>query len=216
MTEILNTIVMDPERRERLMVRFNAKVGQAGPDDCWPWLAKAKLSFGYGVINSGAPEKEALGAHRVAWALVNGPIPAGSFILHSCDRPDCCNPAHLRPGTAADNMADVKLRKRRAGYRHSQETIAKIKANRKPPAYSSERRARISEQMRKRWEDPQFRENFTQKTSGPNNPRFGKRPPEHQLEAVRRNHRKFKGYRHTEETKQKMRDAWARKGGYVV
>ncbi len=33
-------------------------------------------------------------------------MPAGKWLRHSCDRPLCCNPRHLKPGTAADNYAD--------------------------------------------------------------------------------------------------------------
>jgi hypothetical protein len=46
-------------------------------------------------------------AHRVAWTLANGPIPAGMHVLHTCDNPPCCNPGHLWLGTQADNMADM-------------------------------------------------------------------------------------------------------------
>jgi hypothetical protein len=28
------------------------------------------------------------------------------MIIHSCDNPPCCNPAHLRPGSAQDNATD--------------------------------------------------------------------------------------------------------------
>jgi DNA invertase Pin-like site-specific DNA recombinase len=47
--------------------------------------------------------------------------------LHSCDKPGCVNPKHLRLGSQADNMADKKRRGRQAfGVRHG---MAKLKVS---------------------------------------------------------------------------------------
>lgn len=75
---------------------------------CWEW--RGSLSKGYGQIKvNGRP----LRAHRMAYEVAKGDIPEGMHILHSCDNPKCCNPAHLRPGTHQENMDDMQARGRR-------------------------------------------------------------------------------------------------------
>jgi hypothetical protein len=73
--------------------------------------------LGYGYLGF---EKKIWRAHRLAWTLKNGPIPAGMFVLHNCDNKLCCNPGHLRVGTHADNMKDVVDRGRRKGINKGQ------------------------------------------------------------------------------------------------
>lgn len=90
---------------------------------CWLWTA-GMVPTGYGKISIdarvlGVTKQRVFPAHRLAWALANGPIPEGLFILHSCDTPACVNPAHLRPGTAEENYANAKSRGRNTeGPRH--------------------------------------------------------------------------------------------------
>ena len=75
------------ERLARRLVRT--------PNGCLEWQGCA-LPAGYGVI--GFNGKSAL-THRVAWFLVNGPIPPGVKIRHFvCDNPPCCDETHLRAG----------------------------------------------------------------------------------------------------------------------
>lgn len=75
--------------------------------ECLEWT-RAKQSRGYGVLWD---KKQKL-AHRVMFELVNGPIPEGMELLHSCDNPSCINPEHLRIGTHVENMADRDAKKR--------------------------------------------------------------------------------------------------------
>jgi len=70
---------------------------------------------GYGsfsFINDGQRERQQ--AHRMAWQLYLGPIPAHLAVLHKCDNPRCVNPEHLFLGTNEDNRADCVAKDRQA------------------------------------------------------------------------------------------------------
>ena len=90
--------------------RFWSRVGKKEPDDCWEWLG-CKSGYGYGVFWFNGRR---IGAHRVAYELVVGPIPQGAVICHRCDNTSCCNPAHLFAGSQADNMRDALQKDRMA------------------------------------------------------------------------------------------------------
>ena len=86
--------------------QFWARVDTSGgPDACWPWQG-ARLPRGYGKMTGAGY------AHRIAWELENGPVPAGMYVCHHCDNPPCCNPAHLFTGDAAANNADMDAKGR--------------------------------------------------------------------------------------------------------
>jgi hypothetical protein len=56
----------------------------------------------------GTPRKVlSMYAHRVAWQLTHGPITGDQHVLHACDNPGCCNPAHLFLGNQDLNMKDA-------------------------------------------------------------------------------------------------------------
>jgi hypothetical protein len=78
------------------------------PEGCWEWK-RGRYAQGYGQVFF---DGKTTGAHRVAFALAKGSIPAGLHILHSCDNPPCCNPDHLRAGTHRDNADDKIARGR--------------------------------------------------------------------------------------------------------
>lgn len=94
---------------------FWPKVDRRGDDECWPWTGKRNHK-GYGDITrrSGGAFR-CFKATHIAWEIANGqPWPEGKIALHSCDNPPCVNPAHIRPGTAAENAADAMIRGRTA------------------------------------------------------------------------------------------------------
>lgn len=67
---------------------------------CWEWQGR-RDSCGYGRMGNYA-------THRMAYVLGTGKsIPKGKIILHECDNPPCCNPAHLQTGTFKDNYDDM-------------------------------------------------------------------------------------------------------------
>jgi hypothetical protein len=102
--------------------RFLSHVDQsAGLFECWPWTG-ARTPLGYGWVK--VPDAGPTPAHRRAYQLLVGPIPAGLHVLHSCDNPPCVNPAHLRLGTHAENMRDAVERNRFNPLRGSANPLA--------------------------------------------------------------------------------------------
>jgi hypothetical protein len=50
--------------------------------------------------------------HRLAWVARHGPIAKGLEVCHRCDERRCCNPDHLYLGNHAENMAEMKTKRR--------------------------------------------------------------------------------------------------------
>lgn len=91
------------ERTAADIERFWSRVNKSdGVDACWLWTGKPHKD-GYGVFGIG---KKLYLAHRVSYEIANREIPSGLNVLHSCDNPPCCNPAHLFLGTQLDNVRD--------------------------------------------------------------------------------------------------------------
>jgi hypothetical protein len=79
--------------------RLEAKV-EVAENGCWNWTGATSHS-GYGKINLSG---RYVGAHRAAYELLIGAIPAGLELDHLCSNPTCVNPEHLEPVTHAENV----------------------------------------------------------------------------------------------------------------
>lgn len=100
---------MTTEYSPEFLIRYWAKIDcTAGLFECWNWTA-GKTPDGYGLIRLDKTKK--VYAHHVAYELANGER-GGLQVLHACDNPPCCNPAHLVLGTIADNMRDRETKGR--------------------------------------------------------------------------------------------------------
>ncbi len=70
-------------------------------NQCWDWQLGLN-GGGYGILTAGG---QFYLAHRLAWQLSHHREPELN-ILHTCDRPPCCNPNHLYEGTHKQNAKD--------------------------------------------------------------------------------------------------------------
>ena len=117
-------------RGQDAATRFLSRVDCRGSDECWPWRG-GKLPNGYGAFWLGSNNT---GAHRAAYRLFVGEIPAGLVVRHSCDNKECVNPAHLTLGSQAQNIADKVGRGRQArgeshgNARYTEDCVARIRA----------------------------------------------------------------------------------------
>ena len=92
-----------PNRRASLLARFETKYTPEPNTGCWLWDG-AINSSGYGHIGQGGKYAPVLQAHRVSWAMYNGPIPSDLEIDHKCRVRSCVNPRHLELVTHTENV----------------------------------------------------------------------------------------------------------------
>ena len=100
-----------------------AKVDKGTREECWEWTGDRNTA-GYGVARYGGSH---VMAHRIIYAWVHDDHQP-PVVMHKCDNPPCCNPAHLYIGTQKDNMRDRDMR---TGHPNAKLTETKVKKIRK-------------------------------------------------------------------------------------
>lgn len=113
--------------KERLRKKFAFRA-RSMPNGCVEYSGATSTDFGYARIEFEGKREL---AHRLAWELVNGPIPDGLIVRHSCDNPPCVNVKHLSLGTHYDNALDCSIRGRRVTKLTSDQVyeLRKLSAN---------------------------------------------------------------------------------------
>lgn len=140
--------------RRPLADRFWSKVTVGSVSECWEWQDHRKAT-GYGYIwvlelGQQAP------AHRVAWELTRGPIPAGLEIDHLCRNRGCVNPAHLEPVSHQENVrrgtspAAFHAGKTHCKHGHPYGPESQVRHRCQPASGKARRRCRVCDGERKR------------------------------------------------------------------
>lgn len=82
--------------------------------DCIEWPLNKQTRYGKKRFGG-----KLYATHRLAyaWAHWDGvgdwkALPADMVVMHTCDNPACCNPAHLRLGTQVENIKDMERKGR--------------------------------------------------------------------------------------------------------
>ena len=100
------------------LARFHEKIAVGAHNECWEWKACRTGARNLGWYGRFCLRKKRYYAHRVAWCVARGfPMEYLTHqlaVMHDCDNPICCNPAHLTLGTQPENVRDMirKVRNR--------------------------------------------------------------------------------------------------------
>lgn len=91
-------------------IRFWSHVAVSKQNNgCWYWKGSHHV-YGYGWFRI---NKKTYLCHRLSLIFYSGKEEVSKQALHSCDNPICCNPLHLRWGSANDNVQDAIKRHRK-------------------------------------------------------------------------------------------------------
>lgn len=96
-----------PEFTAIQLAKFWSQVQIGLSGECWPWTgAKARAPYSKTVFYG---NYRGYKVHRIAYAVLVGPIPDGATIDHvrtrGCTNSLCCNPAHLEPISQTEQCA---------------------------------------------------------------------------------------------------------------
>lgn len=99
---------MNTTRRPRISAQeFWSNVTTIPESGCWIHLSSlGGYLYGHAMVMG----VDQYAAHRIAFVLAHGPIPAGLCVLHRCDVKGCINPDHLEAGTHQKNIRDFFAR----------------------------------------------------------------------------------------------------------
>src|SRR5215467_4038026 len=103
MTEKPRLLRVNPAVEARFL-----KYVKKATNGCWLWIGSMRGP--YGNIKIKIDDVLETSAHRVAFAMWKGPIPAGKHVLHKrkcCYKKICVQPDHLYAGTRKDNAQDA-------------------------------------------------------------------------------------------------------------
>lgn len=102
------TIPTNKEVKAYIVGKYDIK--DAGAETpCWIWN-KGLCRQGYAFMNYAVDKKwkKVSALHRYVYKAFNGPILKSTPIIrHTCNNPNCINPAHLICGTIQDNVKDA-------------------------------------------------------------------------------------------------------------
>lgn len=102
---------------------FWANTDRSDPAACWEWHG-ALFTDGYGTIKFKGRQWR---AHRLAYFLTHPAANQTLCVLHRCDNPPCCNPAHLFLGTKTDNAKDRQQKGRTSRLFGESHGLSKLK-----------------------------------------------------------------------------------------
>lgn len=100
---------------------------EEGENPCWTWIGKGhRTNFDMKNIQEAAFCGIHESVSRFSYMSFKGSIPQGMCVCHTCDRPICVNPAHLKLGTNQDNVDDKMFKGRLAPHLGTKNPSAKL------------------------------------------------------------------------------------------